>query len=107
MTLLDTIETTAWAMHHFGAICTGREIKMRDIKNAQSKGLIESVGLVPLADGDGFTLVPERYREGFKLTEKGEEYLREHAPETAAVYLENVKVDASADTATPKQNQTL
>lgn len=89
MKLTDTLSTTAWAMHHFGSICTGGNLKRRDIRRAEEKGLVESVGMVAMCDGDGFTIDPERYREGFKLTKDGEAMLRKTDPDAAAIYLEN------------------
>ena len=89
MKLPEILSTTAWAMHHFGSVCSGGTLKRRDIRRAESKGLLESVGDVPVCDGDGFTIEPERYREGFRLTERGESMLRETDPESAGNYLEN------------------
>lgn len=89
MDLTNTLSTTAWAMHHFGSVCTGGNLQLRDIKRAISKGLIESVGSVPICDGDGFAVLPERYREGFRLTDAGKDELRERDPQSANLYLEN------------------
>lgn len=68
---LDALETVAWGMDHFGAILTGRGIRLRVVRALMRKGYVESAGSVAVCDGDGFMVQPERWREGFRLTESG------------------------------------
>lgn len=67
----DAIETLQWAMEHFGALITNRHVTRRTVVQLVNKGVAESIGQCIMCDGDGFTLYPERYREGFRLTEFG------------------------------------
>ncbi len=71
MKQLDVLETVAWGEKHFGSVITGGGLLLRDVRRAIRDGLIVSAGQVIVCDGDGFGLEPERYREGFKLTDAG------------------------------------
>ena len=86
MKLQDTLETVAWGEEHFGSVTTGGPLRKRDVDAAIRKGLVVEVGAVTLCDGDGFTIHPERYRTGYKLTEAGRRQVRpnDQAHPTAA-----------------------
>lgn len=75
MKLFDLLEQVEWGMKFFSGLCTGREVLRRDIMRAVKKGLVLSIGDVPLADDDCYIIQPERYREAFVLTDKGKELL--------------------------------
>ena len=51
--------------------------------------MVKSIGPVPLCDGDGFTIEPERYREGWVLTDAGKDALRKYDPDAYERYLSN------------------
>ena len=85
----DVLVDVAWGMHFFGSVCTGRGLPRRDMLRAQADGLVESFGQVTMCDGDGFTIEPERYREGWVLTENGKTVLRQYDTDAAERYLPN------------------
>lgn len=70
-TTLDVLQALAWGEKHFGSLTTGRTIRLRDMRRCIESGLAESVGPVVLCDGDGYTIEPERYRAGYRMTEAG------------------------------------
>jgi hypothetical protein len=76
MKLQDTLETVAWGEEHFGSVTTGGPLRKRDVDAAIRKGLVVEVGAVTLCDGDGFTIHPERYRTGYRLTAAGRRQVR-------------------------------
>lgn len=90
MRYLNTLGSVAWGMRHFGGIVTGGKLRRRDMLAAEKQGFVRSIGDVPLCDDDGFTIDPERYREGWELTEAGMEYLRKHDPETYDIHLRHL-----------------
>ena len=65
------LEKVAWGTEHFGAFCTGRQTRLRDVAALEEQGLVACVGWVAVCDGDGFLLQPERYRRGWKITAAG------------------------------------
>ena len=67
-------DNVAWGHYHFGSFCTGSTTRRATVLRLVKQGLVESAGMVALCDDDGFTVVPERYREGFRLTEFGIEF---------------------------------
>jgi hypothetical protein len=69
--LLDLLETVAWGERHFGSLVTNRSVRLRDMRRAELAGFVYSAGMVELVDDDGEIIVPERYREGWKLTSHG------------------------------------
>lgn len=77
MNLLSTLETVEWGQKHFGSVTTGGPLKRRDIQKAIAKGFVKSAGMVHVCDEDGSHVDPERFREGFILTEKGRSILAE------------------------------
>lgn len=68
-----------WGERHFGSVTTSRFLPLRDVRRCVERGLLKSVGLVTLCDDDGFTLDPERFREGYVLTEAGRAALPQDA----------------------------
>lgn len=58
-------------LRHFGSLVTGRNVRKRTVLALERKGLAESAGCVVLCDADGFTVEPERYREGWRPTLAG------------------------------------
>lgn len=75
MTQFDVLETMEWAEEHFGSLATNRQCRRRDVMKLVNAGLAISAGLVALCDDDGWTIEPERYGEGFKMTDAGKERL--------------------------------
>ncbi len=75
MKTLELLETVGWAEDLFGSLVTTRSCARRDVMREVKNGLTESIGPVALCDDDGGILDPERYREGFRLTKKGREFL--------------------------------
>lgn len=67
----DAVETLAWGMKHFGGLVTNNQCPRRVVMRLVEMGLAESIGSVIVCDGDGFTVEPERWREGFRLTTLG------------------------------------
>lgn len=76
MKLLDVLETVEWGMEHFGSVVTNRQLPKRDVMKAVDARLVRCIGEVALADGDGFTIEPERYRLGYVLTRVGKSTLK-------------------------------
>lgn len=76
MKLSDVLETVEWGEKNFGSVVTGGGLTKRNIDSAISKGLVKRAGRVTLCDDDGFTIQPERYREGYRLTAKGRRMLK-------------------------------
>jgi hypothetical protein len=72
----------AWGTKHFGALTTGGDTRRRDVLALLDKGLVADAGMCALCDGDGFTLQPERYRQGWKTTEAGAQWLKDNGRET-------------------------
>lgn len=66
--VLDTIQ---WAEDEFGSMVTGGIVTRRDVMRCVRAGLVQSAGMVVVMDDDGGIKEPERYREGFKLTDAG------------------------------------
>ncbi len=67
------IESLAWAMEWFGSLCTTRYCRRSTVLGLVALGIAESVGQVAVCDDDTTTKQPERYREGFRLTEFGKQ----------------------------------
>lgn len=72
--LLDQFE---WGEEHFGSLLTGRTVRRDQVRRAVAAGVVESAGMVVVCDDDGFAREPERWREGFKLTDAGRAALAE------------------------------
>lgn len=75
MSQRDALRAVAWGTEHFGSLATGGNVRKRDMIALEKKGLVEDVGPVAMCDGDGFTIQPERYRQGWKITEAGKKAL--------------------------------
>jgi hypothetical protein len=67
---------TESAMKHFDAIGTSRYTPLRTMKQLEKLGLVECIGPVQMADGDGFAAVPERWSDGWRLTAKGKRVVK-------------------------------
>lgn len=67
----DAIESIYWAMNNFGSLVTNRALPRSRVLRLVELGLVKSIGDVVMCDDDGFTIQPERYREGFRLTSEG------------------------------------
>jgi hypothetical protein len=78
MTAVDVLEWLEWGEKNFGSLATSRQVRRRDVLRAVERGLAQSVGDVVMCDGDGWIIEPERYREGFTLTDAGRAKLAEH-----------------------------
>lgn len=65
------LETVADAEDHYGSLVTNGQCSRRDVMRCVNAGLVESAGLVTLLDDDCSPFAPERWREGFRLTQAG------------------------------------
>ena len=65
------LKNVAWGTEHFGALVTCRSTRKRDVLALVAQGLVADAGMVAVCDGDGFLLQPERYRQGWKITDAG------------------------------------
>lgn len=84
---IGVLAESAWAEHYFGSLASGGDLRRRDIMRCVQLGWMQSVGMTAMCDGDGFTIQPEHYREGFTMTEAGRTALRA-APEVSPVVKE-------------------
>lgn len=66
-----TLHALRWGGDHFGGLLSSRADPLHVIRRLVSKGLAQSVGSVVVCDGDGHAVVPERYRDGWGLTDLG------------------------------------
>lgn len=71
------LETVAWGTEHFGALVTGQSTRRAVVLRLFDMGLVADGGMVAVCDGDGYLLQPERYRQGWKITEAGTKALEE------------------------------
>lgn len=69
------LETVAWGTEHFGALVTGSNTRASVVRSLLAKGLVKDAGMVAVCDGDGFLLIPERYRQGWAITNAGKKAL--------------------------------
>lgn len=69
------LRQVAWGTNHFGALVTGRVTRLADVLALHALGFVADAGMVAVCDGDGFLLQPERYRQGWKITEAGKKAL--------------------------------
>lgn len=72
----DILETIAWGEKMFGSLTTNRHCTKRDVAKAVRAGFARSIGQVALCDDDCHIIEPERYREGFVLTDAGKAELK-------------------------------
>jgi hypothetical protein len=56
---------------HEMSLTTGRRVRLAVVESCVAVGWLEDIGPVAMCDGDGFTLMPERYRTGYLLTSEG------------------------------------
>ena len=71
----DRLIWLEWGEENFGSLTTGRSFPRRAMLRLVERGLAVSVGPVYICDDDGAVLVPERTREGFRLTDAGQQAL--------------------------------
>lgn len=69
------LESVAWGTEHFGALVTGESTRAEVVRSLHAKGLVKDAGMVAVCDGDGYLLQPERYRQGWAITEAGKAVL--------------------------------
>jgi hypothetical protein len=55
----------------YGSLITNSLVTRRDVMRCVRAGLVKSAGLVLVMDENENPTDPERWREGFQLTEKG------------------------------------
>jgi hypothetical protein len=67
----DVLATIADAEDLYGSLVTTVRCRRRDVLRAVRAGLVRSIGLVRVVDEDRSPILPERWREGFVLTENG------------------------------------
>jgi hypothetical protein len=58
---------------HGMATLTNRQLPLKTMKRLESLGFVKDAGLVAVCDGDGFTVQPERWRQGWTLTHAGQD----------------------------------
>ena len=63
------------ALRHFDGCPTSSSVPLRTVRKLIARGLVESIGMGVLCDGDGFTIQPERCRELYRLTVPGWEWV--------------------------------
>ena len=73
----DALDSLAWGMKHFGGLVTNRACPRRAVLSLVNKGLAKSLGQCVVCDDDGFQKDPERWREGFALTDQGQRVYEE------------------------------
>lgn len=65
-------------------LTTSRNTPLRIVRRLVAKGFLRELDeLVVMQDDDGFTKDPERYREGYELTEKAKALLAAKEPSAA------------------------
>jgi hypothetical protein len=69
------LREVAWGTEHFGALVTGGATRHRDVDSLFKKKLVADAGAVLVCDEDGFVRQPERYRQGWKITDAGKKAL--------------------------------
>lgn len=69
------LESVALGTEHFGALVTGHVTRKSDVLRLYAIGYVADAGMVAICDGDGFVLQPERYRQGWKVTDAGKKAL--------------------------------
>lgn len=80
----DVLELAEWGEQNFGGgVVTNRVLRRREVLRAEARGLVKSLGRVPLCDDDGHIVMPERYREAWQLTEAGRIKLAEYRQESS------------------------
>jgi hypothetical protein len=68
---IDTIQAVAHCDGFGWKFCTGRSIRLRDVRRLVKRGLLQDAGLAAAVDGDGWRIQPERWKESWELTEAG------------------------------------
>jgi hypothetical protein len=72
---MRALETVAWGTEHYGALVTGQSTRRAVVLALLRKGLVADAGMVAVCDGDGYLLQPERWLQGWKITEAGKAVL--------------------------------
>lgn len=72
----NVLESVADCEQLFGSLITNSVCTRRDVMRCVRAGLVKSVGPVTLMDDDDSPVEPERFREGFRLTEAGRQAAR-------------------------------
>lgn len=67
---MDALETVDWGTHFYGSVLATRACTTRSLRRLAELGLVEAKGEVLVYDGD-FAVEPERYRDGWSVTERG------------------------------------
>lgn len=80
----SALEAVGWGTKHFGALVSGRSHHRNTLVALATKGLVRLVNQVLVCDGDGFSIQPERYRDGWTLTEAGKLLLQRAKEENEA-----------------------
>lgn len=73
---LDTLRVVGDAQEHYGSLVTNSAYPRSVVVRLVLLGLVESAGVVRVCDDTGSPYEPERWREGFKLTQAGRLLLR-------------------------------
>lgn len=69
---LTMLRDVSWATRHFDGMAARTAASLRRLRALEASGLVEAIGLVTVCDGDGYSIQPEREREGFRITKAGE-----------------------------------
>lgn len=75
MELLDVLLIFEATQKNYDALIPHAGLRKSQIKKALATGCVRSVGRCLVCDEDGGIKHPERYKEGFELTEKGRDLL--------------------------------
>lgn len=68
---IDTIQAVAHCDGFGWKFCTGRSIRLRDVRRLVARRMMRDAGLASAVDGDGWTIQPERWRQSWELTDAG------------------------------------
>lgn len=73
----DVLEAVEDCENTFGSLITGGAVPRRDVMRQVRAGLVKSVGMRTVLDGDEAPVDPERFAEGFVLTADGRRWLHD------------------------------
>lgn len=73
---LDALEFAAHQARYGMLAMSGGSLRKRDFDRICSLGFARDVGPVPVCDGNGFELQPQRLRSAYKLTDEGRELVK-------------------------------
>lgn len=78
MKRIDVLEAIRDCEEWYGALITTNHVTRREVMRCVRAGLVKSVGMVVVIGEDESPREPERYREGFRLTDAARILLRRY-----------------------------